>query len=171
MFELKSISEAAIPRAIAKAERYRLLGEPEEAESICRDILRVEKDNQEALVTLLLAITDQFVKRADVRLIDAQHVVRRLRGEYERAYYSGLACERWVKAHVHAGRSEGLFGWIQEAMEWYRDAEATSAPGNDDAILRWNACVRFLERNPQLLPSEPEPGDHPGFSDATPLPR
>jgi hypothetical protein len=170
MFELKPISEAAIPRALAKAERYRLLGEPEEAESICRDILCVDEDNQDGLVTLLLAITDQFGKRPDVGLTHAQHVARRLRGEYERAYYSGLACERWVKAHVHAGRSDGLLGWLEEAMEWYRDAEAVSEPGNDDAILRWNACVRFLERNPQLQAAEPEQGDHPGFSDAIPPP-
>jgi hypothetical protein len=166
MYEVKSITEVAIPRAIGKAERYRLLGEPDEAESICRDVLRVDKNNQEALITLLLAITDQFGKRVDVRARDAQDLARRLRGEYQRAYYSGIICERWVKAHVRAGRSEGMFGWMQEAMEWYRDAEAVSEPGNEDAILRWNACVRFLERNPQLLPGEPQTGDHPGFSDA-----
>ena len=66
MFELKPISSAGIPRAIAKAERYRLLNEPEEAESICLDILQVDADNQEVLVMLLLAITDQFGKNHDV---------------------------------------------------------------------------------------------------------
>ena len=57
MFELKPISTAAIPRAVAKAERYRLLNEPQEAESICRDVLRVDEDNQEVLTMLLLALT------------------------------------------------------------------------------------------------------------------
>jgi hypothetical protein len=34
-FDLKPISIASIPRALEKAERYRLLNEPEQAESIC----------------------------------------------------------------------------------------------------------------------------------------
>ena len=59
-FELKTLSPEAVPRALEKAERYRLLNEPGEAESICLDALDVEPDNQEALVTLLLALTDQF---------------------------------------------------------------------------------------------------------------
>jgi hypothetical protein len=59
-------------------------------------------------------------------------------------------------------------GWILEAMEWYRKAEAASPPGNDDAILRWNACIRFLERNPGLTPTDTESDDQAGFSDATP---
>ena len=43
--ELKRISQAALPAALAKAERYRLLNEPEQAESICRDVLAVEPKN------------------------------------------------------------------------------------------------------------------------------
>ena len=54
MFEPKPISRDAIPAALAKAERYRLLNEPGEAESICLDILQIEPANQEAIVTLLL---------------------------------------------------------------------------------------------------------------------
>ena len=34
-FQLKTLSPEAVPRALAKAERYRLLNEPGEAESIC----------------------------------------------------------------------------------------------------------------------------------------
>ena len=41
MYELKSISTEAVPGALGKAERYRLLNEPREAESICRDVHRV----------------------------------------------------------------------------------------------------------------------------------
>ena len=55
-FELKMLSEDAVPRALAKAERYRLLNEPGEAESICLDALAVEPANQSALTTLLLAL-------------------------------------------------------------------------------------------------------------------
>ena len=59
-FTLRSISKAAIPAAVKKAEHYRLLNDPEQAESICLDILAVDPDNQQALVVLILAITDQF---------------------------------------------------------------------------------------------------------------
>ena len=59
-FALKTLSPEAVVRALAKAERYRLLNEPGEAESICLDALDVDADNQEALVTLLLALTEQF---------------------------------------------------------------------------------------------------------------
>ena len=59
-FELKTLHAEALPRALEKAERYRLLNEPSEAESICLDVLAIDRDNQAALVTLLLALTDQF---------------------------------------------------------------------------------------------------------------
>jgi len=42
MFDLKPLSKNAIPAALAKAERYRLLNEPMQAASICEDVLRVE---------------------------------------------------------------------------------------------------------------------------------
>jgi hypothetical protein len=30
------------------------------------------------------------------------------------------------------------------------------APGNDDAVLRWNACVQYLERHKELGPHPEE---------------
>ena len=59
-FDLKPISAAGIGEALEKAERYRLLNEPSLAESICLDVLRIDPENQHALVMLLLALTDQF---------------------------------------------------------------------------------------------------------------
>ena len=56
-----------------------------------------------------------------------------------------------------------------EAMDWYEKAQRLSPPGNDDAILRWNACVRFLERNRDVLPVAEQPGEEAGFSDGAPL--
>jgi hypothetical protein len=32
--------------------------------------------------------------------------------------------------------------------------------GNDDAVLRWNTCARMIMRNPQLVPTEEQPGEH-----------
>jgi hypothetical protein len=164
MFELKPISKESIPKAVAKAERYRLLNEPQEAESICRDILAVDADNQEVLVMLLLAITDQFGKTPDVGVGEANAVLGKLNGDYERAYYAGIVSERWIKAQLRGGTHPSMAtGWFLEAMELYRKATALSPPGNNDAILRWNACVRFQQRSRALRPHQDETPDEAGF--------
>ncbi len=144
---LKPISKKAIPAALAKAERYRLLNEPRESESICRDILQVDADNQEALVTLLLALTDQFGKGYGVDLHGPQAVLPKLRDEYERAYYAGVILERWGKALPGIGApADSALDWLRQAMHCYEQAEAIRPAGNDDAILRWNTCARMLQR-------------------------
>lgn len=157
MFELKLLSKEGIPRALEKAERYRLLNEPEQAESICLDVLRIEPDNQQALVMLLLARTDQFDK--DLAVKQAREVLPRLGDEYERLYYAGIICERWARGRLHQGArgSESTaYGWLREAMSWYEKAEAIRPLGNDDATLRWNTCARILMHNPRLHPPGPE---------------
>lgn len=147
MFELKRISSKAIPRALRKAERYRLLNEPREAESICLDVLLVDADNQEALVTLLLAMTDQFIESPGGEMARAKELLARLHGTYEQHYYAGIVYERWAQALLRkAAPAHVALGWIREAMRAYEQAIAESAPGNDDAILRWNACVRIFRR-------------------------
>ena len=169
MFELKPISREGIPRAIAKAERYRLLNEPQEAESICRDILRIDADNQEVLTMLLLAITDQFGKSHDVGVEQAKKVLAKLSGEYERAYYAGVIGERWGKARLRGEVHPSLVsGFFAEAMDWYAKAMASSPAGNDDAILRWNACVRFMQQNPHLRSETGEAASESGFPDGAP---
>ena len=168
MRQLKPISSEAIPRALSKAERYRLLNEPQEAESICLDILATQPDNQQALVMLLLATTDQFGSGSGKGPGDARAVLGQLREEYERQYYGGLICERWLKAQIRdGGHPSHATGWVLEALDHYEKAEALSPPGNDDAVLRWNACVRFLERHPGLT-AEMEMSGSEGFSDDRP---
>src|SRR5262245_64446178 len=103
MFTMKSLEREAIPRALEKAERYRLLNEPEEAESICLDILAVEPDYHEALVTLLLALTDQFRTDSGDCYLRAKALLPKLAGEYERYYYAGLICERQGSAQLDRG--------------------------------------------------------------------
>jgi hypothetical protein len=157
MFELKRLSADAVPRAIERAERYRLLNEPAEAESICLDVLRVDPENQQALLLLLLALTEQFEENLDAGR--AREVVARMRSEYERAYYSGIVCERRAKANARRGGPGSSFAThdeLREAMRWYERAEALRPPGNDDAALRWNACARFLMGHPHLQPREGE---------------
>src|SRR5439155_12283505 len=147
-FALKAISPEAVARALAKAERYRLLNEPGEAESICRDVLGVDPDNQDALTSLVLALTEQFHDDAST-VVEAGATVGRLRDEYERAYYTGIVAERRAKARLRRGTpgcGPQAYEGLREAMRWYENAEAIRPPGNDDARLRWHACARLSMR-------------------------
>src|SRR3954462_1479516 len=98
MFQLKQISKESIPEALEKAERYRLINEPWLAESICFDILEIDPENSKAVVTLILAITDQFGTPEMVEVSDARQLLPRLNNEYQRQYYAGIICERQAKA-------------------------------------------------------------------------
>jgi hypothetical protein len=152
-FELKTISPDGIPHALEKAERYRLLNDPAQAESICRDVLAADTDNQDAVRMLILALTDQFGAHAAAGAArEARTAVHALRDEYERAYYTGIVFERETRAYLERSiispgvvRSAAYDGFRQ-AMEWYERAEALRPPGNVDAVLRWNSCVRAIER-------------------------
>jgi tetratricopeptide (TPR) repeat protein len=144
--KLKPISRAGIPEAISKVELYRNLNEPGEAESICRDILALEPDNQIALRLLGLAITDQFRGDAPDRYAEAESAFRNLNDRYERLYYLGILHEREAKAQLNAGRmAHTVLPGFEEAMRCFEDAEAIRPPNNDDAILRWNRCLRILQ--------------------------
>jgi hypothetical protein len=160
MFELKRLSRDAIQRAIEKAEHYRLLNEPAAAESICLDVLEVEPDNQEALITLLLALTDRFGKGYAISDTKVQEIIPRLANEYDKAYYSGIICEKRAKAILNKremGAAYNAYEWLEDAMEWYEKAETVRPPENDNSILRWNACARIIMQN--NLKPRPETSD------------
>ena len=61
----------------------------------------------------------------------------------------GIIHERWAKAQLVArsadrhGRSAGI------GLRWVtiEQAQQLCAPKDPDAILRWNACVRVLDRH------------------------
>ena len=156
MFHPKPISKDAIPSALAKAERYRLLNEPGEAESICLDVLQIEPANQDALVMLVLALTDQFREETTSSrhaASRAAELVPRLSDEYERLYYAGIIRERRARAVLQRDRSAATATateWLREALSFFERAEAIRPPHNDDAVLRWNACGRLLEHLPQV---------------------
>jgi hypothetical protein len=161
-FDLKSLSSEAVPRALAKAERYRLLNEPSEAESICLDALAADPGNQEALVTLLLALTEQFADDRAAAVGEALKVAEQLRDDYERAYYTGIVWERQAKAQLHRalpGLGPRVYHWLRDAMTWYERAEAIRPAGNDDTVLRWNACARLIMRDHRLAPTSEERGE------------
>src|SRR5207249_1151682 len=83
--ELKKLSKAAIPAALERAERYRLLNEPALAESICQDILVAEPDNRQAIALLILALSDQFIENIVDNLDHAWSLLPRLNDEYLQA--------------------------------------------------------------------------------------
>jgi hypothetical protein len=144
--KLKTISKSGIAEAIAKAELYRYLNEPEEAESICRDILTADPKHMLGLRTLGLAITDQFTGAPSDRYAEAEKIFQSLGNPYERLYYMGILCERRVKAQLRAGRApHTLLPLLEKALQCFAEAEQIHPPGNDDAILRWNRCVRLLQ--------------------------
>jgi tetratricopeptide (TPR) repeat protein len=157
-FELKPITHEAVARALEKAERYRFLNEPFFAESICLDVLAVEPDNQHALRTYILALCDQFDERHGEGVPHALEAVGLLADEYEREYYTGIVCERRGTARMARGgigNSHMTYEAITEAMRFYERAIKLRPPCNDDALLRWNTCVRLIEQH-RL---EPHDGD------------
>ena len=160
-FSLKPLSKDAIPAALAKAERYRLLNEPGEAESICLDVLQADPRNDDARIMLLLALTDQFPQESSAKAVTrAGELAQELPDPYERAYYSGMIRERRAKAGIqrgYYGASSSAITWLREAMSFYERAEAIRPAGNDDSLLRWNACARLLMELPVQQLEEREP--------------
>ncbi len=152
MFELKRLSIDAIPASLEKANRYRLLNEPGAAESIYLDILAIDPGNQEALINIVLAMSDRFGK--DYAIGDARitEYLTRIEGDYERTYYSGIMYERRGKAALAKG-GVGAFELFRQAMDCFETAQSMRPAGNDDAILRWNGCARVIMRN-NLQPRE-----------------
>lgn len=147
--QLIPLSPEAIPGALSLAGRYRFLNQPWQAESICRDVLLTDPTNEPALILLVLCLTDQFDQGISAK--EALQIVENLPNQYHRTYYSGLVHERQAisifhRRHDYRCRLEA-YNLFQSALELYRQARAIRPPDNDDSTLRWNACVRFLERN------------------------
>ena len=146
-FELKKLSAEAIPPALDRAERYRLLNEPVQAESICLDILAVDAANQQALVLLLLSLSEQFGENITEKLDRAWSILPRLSDEYQRAYYQGILLERQARLYMRSdapGSNFSAYDLFTEAMRLYEKAEQLRPAGNDEALLRWNTCARTI---------------------------
>lgn len=157
MFELKKISHEAIPAALDKANRYRLLNEPGAAESIYLDILGVDPDNQEAIKNLVLAMSDRFGKDYAIGDTHINEYVAKLKDDYQRAYYTGIVYERRAKATLAKGGLQAYELFVQ-AMDCFERAESIRQPGNEDSILRWNGCARIINQN-KLEPHVISAGD------------
>jgi tetratricopeptide (TPR) repeat protein len=149
--QLKTISKSGIPEALDKVETYRYLNQADEAESICRDILVVDPENQLALRQLGLSITDQFTGAMSDRVKEAGEYFQKLASAYERAYYEGILYERRAKAQLRSGQlAHTLLVSFETAMHFFEEAEKIRPQGDDDALLRWNRCLRLLQSHPEL---------------------
>jgi hypothetical protein len=147
-FELKKLSPEAIPAALERAERYRLLNEPVQAESICLDILGFEENNQQALVCLLLALSEQFGENITEKLDRAWSILPKLNDEYQQAYYQGILLERQARLYMRSdapGSNFSAYDLFREAMRLFEKAEKIRPSGNDEALLRWNTCARTIQ--------------------------
>jgi hypothetical protein len=157
-FELKPIEAGYLARALEKAERYRLLNWPQEAESICLDIVAVDEDNQHAIEILVLALADQFLEQGRApRAKQAREWVKKIASDYDRAYLSGIIHEREGRAHLTRGFDTSFaYESFRDAMECYEEAQRKAEPGNQEAVLRYNSCVRTIERE-RLEPRDDDP--------------
>src|SRR3954468_19277174 len=121
-FELKPLHQDAIPAALEKAERYRLLNEPGAAESIYLDILAADPDNEDAIEGIVLAMSDRYGK--DYAIGDARvaEYITRIKDDYARAYFTGITYERRAKALLAKG-GVGAFELFRQAMDCFEKAE------------------------------------------------
>lgn len=155
MFELKPLSPENIDAALEKAERYRLLNESWECDSICRDVLAIDPDNSRATKLLILAMTDRFDIENDKDIDEAEALLDRLTSEHDRAFCAGIICERKGKMVFKYGGYESgpaVYRWLRKAMTWYERAEVVEPDQSDDAILRWNTCARMIDRHKHVRP-------------------
>ena len=161
MLKLKSLTPTGIERALERAEFFRLLNEPSQSESVCLDILAADPSNQRALVTLILALTDQFARSvavSDARLFE---LIQKVTDEYQSTFLTAVVYERRARAVLEQHLPQSTFiayELCSQAMGLYEVAEKVRPGGNDDSILRWNACVRMIQQH-KLEPQSSEPSD------------
>ncbi|HEY3822252.1 MAG TPA: tetratricopeptide repeat protein [Polyangiaceae bacterium] len=148
-YSLKRLSRTNLEAAIARAAHYRDLNQPEEAESICRDVLDVDPENQQAWKLLGLALTDQFAGLQVGLLEEAIEAFERLTDDYERVYHVGVAWERAAKAHLERNEAHSAVTAFEHALRLFEKAEQMR-PESPDPVLRWNRCVRLLSNHPSL---------------------
>lgn len=164
-FELKPLSKAAIDGALERATTYRLLNEPRAAESICRDAMVADPENQQAIIELILSLTDQFPTGKGGLVSEAESLSSKLDSEYHQAYYRGLVFERRAAAQLDKrtpGCGDVVYDWLRDAMHFYETAQKLQADANDndESVLRWNFCARIIMAHPEICPADDEKGSH-----------
>jgi tetratricopeptide (TPR) repeat protein len=145
---LHDIHSDSIELALDKARQYRSLLEPEIAESICLDVLHIDPENQQALVVYILALSDQLHhagKKTQVQSIE--EAIQKLQSRYQQHYYTGLLNERRARFMLTQSMARVFaYDYFIEALQAYQKAEKIRPEHNDEAILRWNSCIRTIEK-------------------------
>ncbi len=149
--ELKALRARNLASAVALAKQYRALNQPEDAESICRDVLAIAPDDEDARITLGLALTDQFSSAWAMLFDDACATFAKLPSEYQRVYYTGVAWERYAKAQLANGRARNAIHAFEEALTHFEAAEQLGPPDDPAPILHYNRCLRALTSEPELV--------------------
>jgi tetratricopeptide (TPR) repeat protein len=162
---LKALRSRNLGAALTLAKHYRDLNQPEEAESICRDVLDVTPDDQEALRTLGLALTDQFPTLWMTLFDEARAIFEKLRSEYERAYYVGIAWERYARAQVARGNPRNAVHAFEEAIAKFEIADRLGSADDPAPILHYNRCVRAITTDPILVQASNQPPPSYEFGD------
>jgi tetratricopeptide (TPR) repeat protein len=164
--ELKKLPAHELDSAVEKATLYRALNQPEEAESICHDVLAVDEKHQNARRVLGLAITDRFGEIVVGLFEEAMKTFEKLESEYDRVYHQGVAWERLGKAHLHRGEGHGALTALEHAIEHFERAEKIAPSGNPDPVLRFNRCIRLLRTHKLLQDAFEAPHSRaPGLGD------
>jgi len=157
-YALKRLPKESLEAAIARAAHYRDLNQPEEAESICRDILDVDRAHSTAWKLLGLALTDRFPSGRAGLLEEAIEAFDHLPNDYERVYHTGVAWERAAKAHLERNEAHSAVAGFEHALALFETAERMN-PSSPDPVLRWNRCVRLLSDHPSLVAAMRAPRD------------
>ena len=148
-FDLKPLDKGAIPNSIDRAKQYRALNQPWHAESICRDVLAVDPENQQNLIILFLAITDQFgSEKRTKKISDAEVLLDQLKDGFQKDYAKGIMYERLASAALNMGGvRSGYIAYyhLLDALNWY-DKSAKSPEKSQESVLRWNTCVRMIKQ-------------------------
>ncbi|MBC8551249.1 MAG: hypothetical protein PSN35_00740 [Candidatus Thioglobus sp.] len=149
------IHKDSISTVLEKARQYRSLREPDLAISICIDVFAVDPENQEALVIYILALTDQYshqhVKVQPKKIIET---IARLTSEFHQIYYTGIFLERKARALLRNPMSQSFaYEGLMEAIVKYEAAEKMAPSHCSDPILRYNSCLRTIEKE-HLKPRE-----------------
>ncbi len=163
MLQIKSLSKQSIPKALIRAKHYRLLNEPWQAESICRDVLTIEPTHQLAILLLVLSISDQFGSDKGASESEAKEMCDQLTSEYEQKYYQGIIAERSGMAALNRSTPRAsyiAYDYYRNAMDFYDEAQKVQPKDNPDTVLRWNACLRAIQKF-KLEPSHDEDRVYP----------
>jgi tetratricopeptide (TPR) repeat protein len=146
--KLHDIRISAVEKALEKAKQYRSLLEPEIAESICLDVLNIDPENQGVLIVYILALLDQVARAENQTQIKTiERTIEMLTSQYQRYYYTGLLSERRARHLLTQAMSHSFaYDYFIEALAFYQQAIDRCPEKNDEAILRWNSCIRTIEK-------------------------